>query len=81
MHGWAWCGLHKKRPGTRYAELVCLHLVECVGHVAHFGASKMRNVIALFFMFWREWYGFDKKRAGTRYSELVFFELVDPQVT
>jgi hypothetical protein len=41
----------------------------------------MRNVIALFFMFWREWYGFDKKRAGTRYSELVFFELVDLQVT
>jgi hypothetical protein len=78
---WVWCGLHKKHPGTRYAELVFLHLVGSAGHVVHFGASGMRNMIALFFMLSRDRYRFDKKCAGTPYAEFVFFQPVNLQVT
>jgi hypothetical protein len=74
---WAWCGLHKKRPGTHYAELVFFHLVGSAGHVVYFGASETRNVITIFFMRTTDRYGFDKKRVGTHYAELVFFQLVD----
>jgi hypothetical protein len=41
------------------------------GHVVHSGASRVRNVNALFFILGRAWYGFHKKRAGTHYAELV----------
>jgi hypothetical protein len=58
-----------------------LHLVGSVGHVVHFDASGMRNMITLFFMLGRDRYGYDKKRAGTRCAELVFFQPVDLQVT
>jgi hypothetical protein len=44
-----WYGFCKKCAGTRYAELVFLHLVRSVGHVVHCGASGVRNVDALFF--------------------------------
>jgi hypothetical protein len=47
---WAGCGLHKKQIGTRYTELVFLHLVGYAGHVVHFGAFGPRSVDALFFM-------------------------------
>jgi hypothetical protein len=73
MLGWAWCSLHKKRPGICYAELVFLHLVGSAGHEEHFGVSGMRNVIALFLMLGRDRYRFDKKRAGIRYAKYVFF--------
>jgi hypothetical protein len=33
MLGSAQCGFHKKRAGTRYAELVFLHLVRYAGHI------------------------------------------------
>jgi hypothetical protein len=39
MIGWAWCGFQKKHGGTRYSELVFLHLVRSVGRVVHFVAS------------------------------------------
>jgi hypothetical protein len=42
--GWAQCGSHKKRAGTRRAELVFLHPVRFVGHVVRSGASGARNV-------------------------------------
>jgi hypothetical protein len=35
MLEWALCGFHKKRSGTRFAELVFLHLVGSVGHVVN----------------------------------------------
>jgi hypothetical protein len=62
----------KKRGGTRYAELVFLHLVGAAGHVVHSGAYGAPNVYALFFMLGCDRYGFDKKCVGTRYAELVF---------
>jgi hypothetical protein len=41
------CGFHKKRTGTRYDELVLLHLVGYVGHIVHSGASGAQNIDAL----------------------------------
>jgi hypothetical protein len=35
--GWDQCGFHKKRVGTRYAELVFLHMLGTAGHVVHSG--------------------------------------------
>jgi hypothetical protein len=35
MLEWALCGFHKMRSGTRFAELVFLHLVGSVGHVVN----------------------------------------------
>jgi hypothetical protein len=48
MVDWTLCGLHKKRIGTRYAELVFLQSVVSRGHVVHSGASGAQNVDALF---------------------------------
>jgi hypothetical protein len=59
MLEWAWCSFHKKRDGTRYAELVFLHPVGSAGYVVHSSVSGARC-------------GFHKKRDGTRYTELVF---------
>jgi hypothetical protein len=50
MLGWARGDFHKKRVATCYAELVFLHSVESAGHLVHSGASRERNVEALFFM-------------------------------
>jgi hypothetical protein len=41
--------------------------------VVHSGASRVQNVIALFFMVGWDWYGFNKKRARTSYTQLLFF--------
>jgi hypothetical protein len=38
----------------------------------HSGVSRVRNVIALFFMLGSDLYGFDKKRSRTPYVKLVF---------
>jgi hypothetical protein len=45
---WAWCGCHKMRAGTRYAQLVFLNLVRFVGHIVHSGAFRPRMIDALF---------------------------------
>jgi hypothetical protein len=44
-----WCGFHKKRARTRYAELVFLHPVGSVSHIVHSGASAAQNVEEVFF--------------------------------
>jgi hypothetical protein len=50
MLGWAQFGFHKKRVGTRYAELEFLHPLGSTSHVVHSGAFGPQNVDALFFM-------------------------------
>jgi hypothetical protein len=40
------------------------------------GASRARNINALFFMLGWDRYVLDKKRTGTRYSELMFLHPV-----
>jgi hypothetical protein len=56
---------------------VFLHLVGSADHVVHSGASRARNVDALFFFLGWERYRFDKKRTGTCYAEILFLHLVD----
>jgi hypothetical protein len=67
-----WCGFHKKRARTRYAELVFLHPVGSVSHIVHSGASAAQNVEEVFFTIGWASCGFYKKSDGPRYSELVF---------
>jgi hypothetical protein len=40
----------KKRVMTRYAELVFLHPIRSADDVVHSGASRVRNIDALFFI-------------------------------
>jgi hypothetical protein len=60
MLGWALSGFHKKRSGTRFAELVLLHLVGYSGDVVHSGASLGQNIDARFFLPGWDRYGFNK---------------------
>jgi hypothetical protein len=62
-------GFHKKRAGTRYDELVFLHLMGFAGHMLH---SAVQNINRLFFMLDWDQHGFHKKHAEIRYVELVF---------
>jgi hypothetical protein len=59
-------GFQKQHDGTRYTELAFLHPVGSTGHVVHCGASRARNVNALFFMLGWDEYGLHKKHDGTR---------------
>jgi hypothetical protein len=76
MLGWDQYGFDKKRARTRCAKLVFLHPMGSAGHVQHFGASRVRNSNALFFMLLWDQYIFDKKCVETHYAELVFLHLV-----
>jgi hypothetical protein len=51
---------------------VFLHPVSSAHHVVHFGASRERNLDALFFMLEWDQYGFGKMRTRIRYATLVF---------
>jgi hypothetical protein len=42
--GWARCSLHKKRTGTRYGELMFLHLLGSVVLIVHYGTSGPQNI-------------------------------------
>jgi hypothetical protein len=50
MLRWDKYGFDKKLVGTRYSELVFLHLVGSTSHVVHSVASGPPSVDALFFM-------------------------------
>jgi hypothetical protein len=77
FHAWViTCGFHKKRVGSRHAELVFLHPVRFTDHVVHSSASGARDIDAQFFMLRWTWSGIHKKRVGTRYAELVFLHPV-----
>jgi hypothetical protein len=43
-------GLHKMCVGTRYAALLCLHLVSSASHVVHSSAFGPQNIDTPFFM-------------------------------
>jgi hypothetical protein len=62
--GWARFRSHKKRDGTRYVELIFLHLVRSACHVVRSGASGAWNVDALFFIPGWAWCGSHKKCLG-----------------
>jgi hypothetical protein len=64
MLGLAQCGFPKKRVRTRFTELVFLHPVGSAGHIVYSGASRSRNMDALFSMLRWDQCGYDKKRAG-----------------
>jgi hypothetical protein len=59
-------GFCKKRVGSRYAELVCLHSVGSAGHVVHSDVSGTLNVDALLLMLGWDEYRCHRKRDGTR---------------
>jgi hypothetical protein len=76
MLEWALYGFHQKLDGTRYTELMFFYPLGSVGLVVHSGASRVRNIDALFFILGLDRYGFNKKHAGTCYVELVFLHPV-----
>jgi hypothetical protein len=73
MIGWGRNSFHKKRAGTRYAELVFLHPVGSPSHVVQSGSSEAPNINVLFFKLGWVRCDFRKNCVGTRYAELVFF--------
>jgi hypothetical protein len=76
MLRWAQCSFRKKRDGTHYVELVFLYLMGFGGHEVHSGASGLRNIDTLFFIYRWARCGFHKMRAGTRCTKLVFLHPV-----
>jgi hypothetical protein len=66
----------RKCVGTPNAECLFLHPLVSAGHVAHFGASGARNIVAIFFMLWWDRCSFHKKCIGTSYVELVLLHRV-----
>jgi hypothetical protein len=66
----------QKCIGTPYTEFVFLHPTASAGHIVHSGASRARNVDALFFMFGWDWCSFHKKLIRTSYVKLVFLHPV-----
>jgi hypothetical protein len=79
-HYFSWFGApgaeHTNSAGTRYAELVVLHLMGSVGHVVCYVAYRARNIDALFFMLGCAQCRSHKQHGGTRYAELMFFNMV-----
>jgi hypothetical protein len=64
MLWWAWGGIHKKRIGTHYVELVFLHQVGYVGHVMHSYLPGAQNVDTLYFMLRWAWGSIQKSAPG-----------------
>jgi hypothetical protein len=53
-----------------------LHPMVFVGHVMHFGASRVRNIDALFFILGWAQCAFHKSCIRTRYVDIVFLHQV-----
>jgi nitrate reductase gamma subunit len=58
--------IRQKSVGTRYAELVILHLVGSAGHLVNSFVSEEQNGDALFFLLVWLWFRFHEKCIGTR---------------